>query len=235
MDVVMRNGSRDAIDVRGRQYSPLPAYAAVLAHNSITYIGNKHRAPPAIRPDLAVRFQMNVTIAADLTSLHRLPEENALRGPSLTEGNTGALSRRLGRRAPLLCFFAAALCACAPHHEFNYRDEGVNSATTEAANAYPTNYKSELLAFLRTYLNDPTHIRDAFISEPAIKPLGHANRYVVCLRFSARQAAGDYARRESVAVYIAGKFNQLAEAKGEGNPCAAADYQPFPELEHLQR
>jgi hypothetical protein len=40
-------------------------------------------------------------------------------------------------------------------------DRGVENQT------YPANYRSELLALLRTYLNDPTGVREAGISEPA--------------------------------------------------------------------
>jgi hypothetical protein len=137
-------------------------------------------------------------------------------------------------RTTLICFLALGLGACASRSGFNYSDEGTNSATNAAANAYPSSYKSELLAFLRTYLNDPTHVRDASISEPTIKPLGRANRYVVCVRYTARKDNGDYgAPRESAAVFIGGKFNQIVDAKGE--VCAGVAYQSFPELERLTR
>src|SRR5208282_4776529 len=51
---------------------------------------------------------------------------------------------------------------------------------------YPTNYKIDILAALHVYLNDPTGIRDAGISDPALKPVGDAKRYVVCVRFNAK-------------------------------------------------
>jgi hypothetical protein len=38
------------------------------------------------------------------------------------------------------------------------------------ANVYPENYKSDVLGFLHSYINDPTKIRDAAISEPALRP-----------------------------------------------------------------
>ncbi len=34
-------------------------------------------------------------------------------------------------------------------------------------NVYPDNYRTDLLAALHTYVSDPTHIRDAYISDPA--------------------------------------------------------------------
>jgi hypothetical protein len=99
---------------------------------------------------------------------------------------------------------------------------------------YPTNYKAELLAFLRTYLNDPSNIRDAFISEPAPRVLGAETRYVVCVRYEARRSTGEYAAsRERMAVYFAGRFDRFLESARE--QCAGATYQPFPELERLSR
>ena len=45
------------------------------------------------------------------------------------------------------------------------------------------------MAYLRTYLNDPTGIREAAISEPALKPVGTGDRCVVCVRFNPKRAA----------------------------------------------
>ena len=56
----------------------------------------------------------------------------------------------------------------------------------EEINVYPTNYKGDILAAMHVYLNDPTGIRDAGISDPALKPVGSGKRYVVCLRFNAK-------------------------------------------------
>jgi hypothetical protein len=138
-------------------------------------------------------------------------------------------------RATLAFCVALGLSSCAsPRSGVNYSDEGTNSATTAAANTYPSNYKADVLAFLRTYLNDPTHIRDASIAEPVLRPLGKTTRFVACVRYTARKDNGEYgAPREGAAVYIAGKFSQLVDARGD--VCAGAAYQPFPELEHLTR
>jgi hypothetical protein len=155
---------------------------------------------------------------------------------SLDQKDRSFLMRTISRHAMLLCFIAATLGSCASFRSggSNYSDEGTNSATDAPANAYPANYKSDLLAFLRLYLNDPTRIRDASIAEPVLKPMGRANRYVACVRYNARRASGEYGGpKEYAAVYIGGKFNQLVEARGE--VCAGAVYQPFPELEQLTR
>jgi hypothetical protein len=109
--------------------------------------------------------------------------------------------------------------------------------TTEAAahnNVYPANYRAETLAFLRTYLNDPTGVRDALIAEPVIRPVRPAPRYVVCVRYNARKSPTEYqGSKDRVAVFLAGRFEQFSETVRD--LCANASYGPFPELEQLTR
>jgi hypothetical protein len=101
-------------------------------------------------------------------------------------------------------------------------------------NVMPANYRAEIIAFLRTYLNDPTRIRTATISEPALRSAGSEERYAVCLRFNARKSGGEYEGvKERIVFFLAGKLDTMAEARRE--QCAGAVYQPFPELEALTR
>jgi hypothetical protein len=106
--------------------------------------------------------------------------------------------------------------------------------TTEADNPFPANYKPETLAFLRSYLNDPSRIRDAFISTPTVRPVANVGlRYVACVRFNARRSDGSYAgSRDHFAVFFGGKLDRLAPTRED---CRDAAYQPFPELERLTR
>ena len=109
-------------------------------------------------------------------------------------------------------------------------------ARWEAQNVVPQNYKQDLLAFLRTYLNDPTHIRAASVSQPQLKTVGPGERYVACVRYNARQSDGKYAgSKDGAAVYVAGKLDRFLDGK-QGQPyCKDAAYAPFPELERLTR
>lgn len=102
-------------------------------------------------------------------------------------------------------------------------------------NTYPGNYKPEILAFLRNYLNDPTQIRGAFIAEPSLKPAaGSESRYGVCVRFNARTSSGNYeGSKDRVVFFLAGRLDTMIETRRE--QCAGAAYQPFPELERLSR
>jgi hypothetical protein len=101
-------------------------------------------------------------------------------------------------------------------------------------NVSPTDYKREILAAMHAYLNDPTGIRDASISEPAIKVVGNVRRYVVCLRFDAKKRGSDYAGTKDVAaVFMVGRFDHFVDKPKE--QCADAVYSPFPELQRLSR
>ena len=132
-----------------------------------------------------------------------------------------------GRRHVGLIIIALALSGCAGgHHRTD--EEGIN--------AYPTNYKTDILAAMRVYLNDPTAIRDASISEPVLKPatLTMASRYMLCLRFNPKKTATVYeGMREVAAVFVAGRFDQFIETPKD--ICAGVTYAPFPELEKLSR
>src|SRR6266705_3805507 len=116
---------------------------------------------------------------------------------------------------------ALALSAC---------DGGRPKEDAGDANPRPENYKADILAMLHVYLRDPTQIRDAAASEPTPVLVGTTNRYVVCLRFNAKKSSGEYGGlKQYLAIFVAGRLDQMVEAKPE--QCAAADYQPFPEAE----
>ena len=126
---------------------------------------------------------------------------------------------------------ALLLSGCAGSGFHHSRGEGNDDSRR---NIYPANYKADLLAFLRAYLNDPTNIHDAVVAEPVQKSTGRGTRYVVCLKFSARDSSGNYRGiKEYTALFLAGRFDQMTEAGKD--QCAQAAYQPFPELETLTR
>ena len=110
-------------------------------------------------------------------------------------------------------------------------------AQWEAQNVAPMNYKQDLLAFLRTYLNDPTHIRDAQVSPPVRKSIGPGERYIACVRYNARNTDGKYLGvKDGAAIYVSGKLDRFVDTKQEtAELCKDAAYAPFPELLRLQR
>jgi len=107
----------------------------------------------------------------------------------------------------------------------------------EAKNVYPKNYKDDLLALLRTYLNDPTNIRTSEVSAPVRRDADRGQRYVACVRYNARGSDGKYAGvKTGAAVYVSGKLDRFLDKKDDTRRyCADAKFAPFPELARLTR
>jgi hypothetical protein len=99
---------------------------------------------------------------------------------------------------------------------------------------FPANYRAELLAFMKTYLNNPVGVRDAVMADPVQRSVGGRQRYVSCLRFSPKDSDGGYREaRERAIVYVDGRLDHVVEKAGE--LCAGAAYAAFPDLEKMTR
>ena len=122
-----------------------------------------------------------------------------------------------------------AACAVSDDRSITYTDDrGISDQP------FPTNYRAELLAFLRTYLNNPKGVRDATMAEPQQRVVGGRQRYVSCVRYDARDLDGSYGGgRERAVLYVDGRLDRVIENAGE--VCAGAAYAPFPEMEKLTR
>ena len=107
-------------------------------------------------------------------------------------------------------------------------DRGVSSQP------FPKNYRTEVLAFLKTYLNNPVGVRDAVMAEPVERVVGGRLRYLACLRFSPREPDGGYREpRERAILFVDGRLDRIIDNAAE--PCAGVAYAPFAELEKMTR
>jgi len=139
------------------------------------------------------------------------------------------------RRAGPAFGLLAILGGCAQGQGFNFMSGG-GADDDPGINVRPANYRSEILAGMHAYLNDPTGIRDATMSEPMFKSVGGRNRYIVCLRFNGKQDNGMYAGDKLIAAeFLAGRFDDFLDVAAAREPCAGAVLTPFPELEQLKR
>jgi hypothetical protein len=99
---------------------------------------------------------------------------------------------------------------------------------------FPNNYRSEEVAFMRTYLNNPVGVRDATMAEPTLRDVNGRTRYVGCLRYTARESDGSYREpRERAILFVNGRLDRVVENAAE--LCAGAAYAPFPEMEKMTR
>jgi hypothetical protein len=109
----------------------------------------------------------------------------------------------------------------------------------ESANVAPVDYKADIVAFMRSYLNDPTNVRNAAVSAPVRKriPGDPGDRIVSCLRFNAKTSSGRYAGdKTGVVVYGSGKLDHFVDTPKLVKPvCEGVALEPFPALQHLTR
>jgi hypothetical protein len=119
--------------------------------------------------------------------------------------------------------FAMSLLACS---------SGSKKEPEENPNIFPSDYKNEILNTMTSSLDDPTNVRSAYISEPALRPAGKEERYVVCVRSDSRDVSKRYTGvKDRIAIFYGGHITQLIDATRD--QCGNAAYRPFPELENL--
>jgi hypothetical protein len=99
---------------------------------------------------------------------------------------------------------------------------------------FPKNYRPEILAFMKTYLNNPVGVHDAQMAEPVQRTVGGRLRYVACLRYSAKDMNGAYLPVQERGIqFVDGRLDRLIENAAE--PCAGVTYAAFPDLEKMTR
>jgi hypothetical protein len=97
---------------------------------------------------------------------------------------------------------------------------------------FPDKYKTAVADFMRTYLNNPTRVRDGGIGEPALRPVDGVQLYVSCVRYNPRDSNNQYmGMQENAAVFLGGRLNQFLP--GNRELCANVAYQRFPEIESM--
>jgi hypothetical protein len=110
-------------------------------------------------------------------------------------------------------------------------------ARWDAQNVAPQNYKNDLLAFLRTYLNEPVGVRNAQASTPLLKKVGPGDRFIVCVRYRERKSGNAYAPpKDGAATFVSGKLDRFLDTPLDvAALCKDVPLEPFPELEKLTR
>lgn len=131
-------------------------------------------------------------------------------------------------RCGLVLFLAVSLAGCSDtmSNSFTFMQGKEKPIKRDV---FPTGFKQQILRVVPSIVADQAGIRDAYYSEPVMDP--NVNTFASCLRFNARDGAGQYVGKEYAVYYYDGAINQvIAAAEGQ---CSKAAYQPFPELERL--
>jgi hypothetical protein len=124
------------------------------------------------------------------------------------------------------------LMACAGSDEG--RSFSLFGDSKDTPQSFPSNYRSELLAFMKTYLNNPVGVHDAAMAEPVMRDVNGKMRYVSCIRYSPRESDGSYREpRERAVLFVNGRLDRMIEKPGE--LCAGVAPAPFPEMEKMTR
>ena len=137
----------------------------------------------------------------------------------------------LAKRATIF-LLPIALAACAGSDDG--RSMSLSADRNDTNPPAPTEYRPQLLAFMKTYLRNPVGVQYAEIAEPMQRCVDGRPGYVICLRFNSREIDGSYRGiRERAIVYVNGRLDHVIENTGE--TCAGVVYAPFPELEKMSR
>lgn len=127
-----------------------------------------------------------------------------------------------------------ALAACSSSGGDEGRSLSLFNDKPDTPQSFPANYRAEMLAFMRTYLNNPVGVRDAAMAEPVMRDVSGKMRYISCLRYSARESDGSYREpHERAVLFVNGRLDRLIEKGGE--LCSGVALAPFPDLEKMSR
>jgi hypothetical protein len=131
-----------------------------------------------------------------------------------------------------LLALSVALVGCSSSEYIAARDRAREANTMAPA----PGYRDDIVAFMRTYLNNPVGVRNAFIAEPGLHSIEGIQRNSVCLRYTARKSDGQYApSKDSLVVFRDGRLDRIVDTPRDvREACKDAAYQPFPELERLR-
>lgn len=142
---------------------------------------------------------------------------------------------RLARRAASLALtLALPLTLAACFGSDSDRPTVMGGTQAGGPQPYPDNFRSDTLALMRSYLNNPVGVREASMAEPVQREVGGRQFYVSCLRFTPRETDGSYkGMRERAVIFVNGRADRVIDRAGE--LCAGAVYAPFPELEKMTR
>ena len=99
---------------------------------------------------------------------------------------------------------------------------------------FPDNFRGDMLALMRSYLNNPVGVRDAaWPSRCSARSAAGCSMSAACTSPHARSDGTYSHERERAVIFVDGRADRVVDNASE--PCAGAVYVPFPELEKMTR
>lgn len=143
-----------------------------------------------------------------------------------TQTSHPAMRTRGGRLAVLL-LAVIALAGCSSGMNFGGPKQKQPDVIVNS-NAYPANYRVQIVTMLQTLLSDRADFIGTLIAPPTLKPVAGSSypHYVVCLQFNRPEPDGP---KTKVVIYLGGEPQQYVDATPD--QCDGAAYQPFTELQ----
>jgi hypothetical protein len=145
-----------------------------------------------------------------------------------SEGEPDLRGLTIGRFWPISVLLAAVLGGC---DTFASLTRSPDPPKLDPS-LFPANYRLEVADFMRTYLNNPTKVKDAYIAAPFLKPMDRVPQYITCVRYNPRDTRNQYeGNQTNIAMFLGGRLVQFVP----GNPetCNGLVYQRFPEIESM--
>ena len=66
---------------------------------------------------------------------------------------------------------------------------------------------------MRTYLSNPTKVKDAYVAEPVLRPVAGTTHYITCVRYNPRDGANQYlGNQTNLGIFLGGELTQFLPA-----------------------
>ncbi len=128
-----------------------------------------------------------------------------------------------------------ALAGCLTDGDDSGRSFSFTSDRGVADQPFPGNYHTEILAFMKTYLNNPVGLHDTAMAEPVQRTVGGRLRYVSCLRYAVREARRQLSRAAASTPSFMSMGGSTMSSKTPASFVPAQTYAPSPELAAMVR
>lgn len=96
---------------------------------------------------------------------------------------------------------------------------------------FPTQYKTAIVEFMRTWTENPGRVKDATIAQPVLRPVGNSQLYVTCVRYKPWGTNQFLEERTITVLFLTGRVSQVLPE--DPQICRGLSYQRYVELDQM--